>query len=63
MLSARTKLLDPSQLEHIEGRMLALNHKLTQAAEKKDALENAEKQTKVLVAFYVYTTNLLVCTY
>ena len=47
LLSARTKLLEPSQIDLVEGRVTALIQKLNQAAEKKDALENAERQTKV----------------
>ena len=47
LLSARTKLLEPQQIDLVEGRVAALLQKLNQAAEKKDAVESAEKQTKV----------------
>lgn len=41
------RLLDASQLDQIEGRLSALSHRLTQVAEKKDAIEDKDKMAKV----------------
>lgn len=47
LLNARTKLLDPTQLEQVEGRLVALSQKLGQVTQKKEAVEDAERQNKV----------------
>ncbi len=47
MLSAKTKLLDPSQLDQIEGRVQALGSRLNQLTEKKEAVVEADKDSKV----------------
>ncbi len=49
ILSAKTKLLDPSQLEQIEGRVQALGSRLNQLTEKKEAVVEADKDSKVLI--------------
>ena len=47
LLSARTALLDPSHLDHVEGRLAALHAKMNAVAEKKAVLEEQEKQSRV----------------
>ena len=47
ILSAKTKLLDPSQLEQIEGRVNALGSRLNTMSDKKEAIEEADKGSKV----------------
>ena len=49
ILSAKTKLLDPSQLEQIEGRVQALGSRLNQLTEKKEAVVEADKDSKVII--------------
>ena len=46
-LSGKLKLLDPSQLEQIEGRMYSLSQKINQISEKKETIENNDKTSKV----------------
>ena len=56
VLNSRLGLLEPSHLEHVEGRLAALLQKLTSISEKKVALEDSEKNNKVcrhyLLIFY-----------
>ena len=47
VLNSRLGLLEPSHLEHVEGRLAALLQKLTSISEKKVALEDSEKNNKV----------------
>ena len=49
ILSAKTKLLDPRQLEQIEGRVQALGSRLNQLTEKKEAVVDADKDSKVML--------------
>ena len=51
MLSARVKLLDHVQVDHIEGRLTSLLQKLSQISEKKDALASNEQSKKVKKSF------------
>ncbi len=53
VLSAKTKLLDPNQLDQVEGRLHALGIRLSQITDKKEAIENADKQNKVMYIFHV----------
>ncbi|XP_074658882.1 dynactin subunit 2-like [Tubulanus polymorphus] len=46
-LKSKIGLFDPEQLELIEGRMISLVGKLNQIAEKKEVIEDGEKQSKV----------------
>ena len=39
MLSAKTALMDPDKLDHIEGRLGALQQKLTTAGDNKNSLD------------------------
>ena len=47
LLSARQALFEPNHLDHIEGRLAALQQKMNAVAEKKSALENHEINGKV----------------
>jgi len=47
-LAARTKLLDPSHLDQVEARLGAVQQRLAQVAERKDAIEvQTGKSTKI----------------
>jgi len=46
-LASRTTLLDPSQLDQVESRLAVIQQRLTQIAEKKEALEQSGKLNKV----------------
>ncbi|CAG2061808.1 unnamed protein product, partial [Timema podura] len=45
-LSARANLLDSAQLDHIEGRLIALTQNMDSLAEKTGTCEDADKQRK-----------------
>ncbi len=47
VLLSRTSLLQPSHLDHVEGRLAVLVQKMNEVAEKKAALDDQEKQTKL----------------
>lgn len=47
VLGSRLSLLDPSHLDHIEGRLAALYQKMNAIAEKKQVIEDAKKQNKI----------------
>jgi len=47
VLAGKLKLLEPGQLEQVEGRMYALTQKLNTISEKKESIEDLEKNTKV----------------
>nr|CAD7571723.1 unnamed protein product [Timema californicum] len=47
-LSARANLLDSAQLDHIEGRLIALTQNMDSLAEKTGTCEDADKQRKVV---------------
>lgn len=47
LLSARTSLLDPSHLDQVEGRLIALQQRLLQISEKKSQIDDLEKQNKI----------------
>ena len=47
VLSARTSLFDPSVLDHVEGRLAALQSKMNAVAEKKQVIEDQEKERKI----------------
>jgi hypothetical protein len=51
-LTAKTSLFDPDQLDQIEGRMVGLSQKLNSIAEKKDVVEDCDKQTKVKITCF-----------
>ena len=40
-------MLDPAQLDQVEGRLSALLQRMTQITEKKDSVEQAEKSNRV----------------
>jgi dynactin-2 len=46
-LLARTSLLQPSHLDHVEGRLAVLVHKMNEVADKKSAIDDQEKQTRI----------------
>ncbi|XP_064647271.1 dynactin subunit 2-like [Lineus longissimus] len=52
-LTAKTSLFDPDQLDQIEGRMVGLLQKLNSIAEKKDVVEDCDKQTKITALYDV----------
>ncbi|XP_076360765.1 dynactin subunit 2 [Tachypleus tridentatus] len=47
ILSAKIQLLDPSNVEAIEARLVVLQHRLQQVTEKKAQVEEADKQGKI----------------
>lgn len=47
VLSSRTSLLDPGHLDHVEGRLFALQQKMNAVAEKKQVIDDTEKQNKI----------------
>ncbi len=47
VLSARTALFSPEHLDHIEGRLAALQSKMNAVAEKKSIIDDQEKLTKI----------------
>jgi len=47
VLAAKTALLDPNHLDHVEGRLAALQHKLTRLSDSNSALDTAENKTKL----------------
>lgn len=47
VLSARSALFEPEHLEHIEGRLAALQTKMNSVAEKKEILDDQEKVHKI----------------
>lgn len=51
VLSGRTSLLDPSHLDHVEGRLSALQSKMNLVVEKKQQIEDEEKVNKIGVLF------------
>merc|ERR1719195_672530 len=57
VLSSRLALLEPSHLEHVEGRLAALLQKLNSISEKKVALEDSEKNNKVAELYDMVTAN------
>ena len=46
-LSSRLSLLDPGHLDHIEGRLHQVHTRMNQIQEKKQAIEDADKQSKI----------------
>ena len=48
MLSSRLSLLEPAHLDLIEGRLHAVHTKMNALAEKKAAVDESDKQTKVV---------------
>ena len=47
VLNSRLNLLSPSHLDHVEGRLAALLQKMSNVADKKAVLDDAEKQSKI----------------
>ncbi|XP_071530050.1 dynactin subunit 2 [Panulirus ornatus] len=47
VLSARLALLEPAHLDHVEGRLHAVHTRMNSISEKKAAIEDADKQSKV----------------
>ena len=47
ILTSKLSLLDPSHMDHVEGRLAALTNKMNVIAEKKSVLDDAEKQSKI----------------
>jgi len=62
VLNSRLGLLEPSHLEHVEGRLAALLQKLNSISEKKAALEDSEKNNKVAELYDMVTANQAVAT-
>jgi dynactin-2 len=51
-LAARTKLLDPSHLDQVESRLGVVQQRLTQVAEKKDAVEQQTGKSDKISELY-----------
>ncbi len=47
VLSARTSLLDPSHLDHVEARLAALQNRLAAVADRKAVVEDQEKAARI----------------
>jgi len=47
VLTSKLSLLEPSHLDHIEGRLASLSQKMNVISEKKSQVEDAEKQNKI----------------
>ncbi|RXG69851.1 Dynactin subunit 2 [Armadillidium vulgare] len=47
ILSSRLALLEPTHLDHVEGRLHAVHTRMNAISEKKTAVEDANKQSKV----------------
>lgn len=47
VLTSKLSLLEPSHLDHIEGRLASLAQKMNVISEKKSQVEDAEKQNKI----------------
>ena len=47
VLTCKLSLLDPSHMDHVEGRLAALTQKMNVIAERKSVVEDAEKQSKI----------------
>ncbi|ELU15537.1 hypothetical protein CAPTEDRAFT_132300 [Capitella teleta] len=47
LLTSKTRLLEPSQLDQVEGRLVALNQRLTHISDKKEQAEQSDKLGKV----------------
>ncbi|CAL4063134.1 unnamed protein product [Meganyctiphanes norvegica] len=47
VLSSRLSLLEPSHLDHIEGRLHSVHTRMNSISEKKQAIDDADKQSKV----------------
>ena len=47
VLAAKTALLDPNHLDHVEGRLAALQHKLTRLSDSSSSLDTADNKTKL----------------
>nr|ACO11597.1 Dynactin subunit 2 [Caligus rogercresseyi] len=62
VLSARTHLLEPSNLNHVEGRIGALLQKLKEISEKNSAIENVEKMSKISELYDIVQKNQSVAT-
>lgn len=57
VLSARLALLEPAHLDHIEGRLHAIHTRMNTISEKKAAIEDADKQSKVGCVFLCIPNN------
>lgn len=53
VLSARLALLEPAHLDHIEGRLHAVHTRMNSISEKKAAIEDADKQSKVICELHL----------
>jgi dynactin 2 len=51
-LSRKASLLDPAQLDHIEGRLTALSTKMNQLAEQSSATKDETEQGKKVSEMY-----------
>ncbi len=59
LLNAKTKLLEPAQLDQIEGRLQALGQKLGQIQEKKASVEQTDKDSKVNWSEHCYLNGVI----
>ena len=50
-LQAQTSLLDPIQLDHVDARMQNMLQRLNQIKDKTKAVEEANKESKVVYEF------------
>ncbi|CAB4061437.1 DCTN2 [Lepeophtheirus salmonis] len=61
-LSAKTHLLNSSNLNHVEGRLGALQQKLKEITEKNSAIENVEKMSKISELYDLVQKNQSIAT-
>lgn len=53
-LSSRVRVLEPGQVEQVEGRLQTLLYKMSQLAEKKEAALSSEKLAKVRLLLTIH---------
>ncbi|KAG1683768.1 Dynactin subunit 2 [Nymphon striatum] len=56
-LSSKLALLDPTQLDHMDTRLNALQQKLSQVIEKKSSVEDSDKLSKVAELYKIMKDN------
>jgi len=61
VLSSRLSLLEPAHLDHIEGRLHSVHTRMNSIAEKKQAIDDADKQSKVTELYELVKKSETLC--
>lgn len=61
VLSSRLSLLEPAHLDHIEGRLHSVHTRMNSIAEKKQAIDDADKQSKVSDLYELVKKSEVLC--